>query len=166
MMTKKAAFTPEEWALLRVTPSFVAVGVTAADASGLFSAVREALAGAREVMTTLNAGKSIELFSEIAADRSTPKLPDIEALLGEGTNDQRLEHFKSAALERVASTMALVRAKATATEALAYHDLLIRVAERAAHASKEGSFLGFGGVRVSEKERAFIELVRKAAEPR
>src|SRR5262245_21263692 len=82
-MTKRAEFTPEEWTLLRVTPSFVAVGVSAADASGLFSSIREALAGAREVMTTLNAGKSIELFSEIAADRSSPTLPYIDTLLGQ-----------------------------------------------------------------------------------
>jgi hypothetical protein len=162
-MTKRAEFTPEEWTLLRVTPSFVAVGVSAADASGLFSSIREALAGAREVMVTLNAKKGIELFSEIAADRSAPKLPDVDALLGEGSNEQQMERFKSAALERVRQTMALVRHKTSAAEGEAYRDLLLRVAERAAHASKEGSFLGIGGVRVSDKERAFIDLVRKAA---
>jgi len=37
------------------------------------------------------------------------------------------------------------------------------VAERAAGASKEGGFLGFGGVRVSDKEQAFIAEVRAAA---
>jgi len=162
-MTKRVEFTPEEWTLLRVTPSFVAVGVSAADASGLFSSIREALAGAREVMTTLNKKRDIELFSEIAADRSAPKLPDIDTLLGEGSNDQQMEHFKSAALERVTSSMALVRRKASTSETEAYRDLLFRVAERAAHASKEGGFFGIGGVRVSDKERAFIDLVKTAA---
>ena len=33
--------------------------------------------------------------------------------------------------------------------------------EKAAEASKEGGFLGFGGVRVSDKEQAFITEVRK-----
>jgi hypothetical protein len=37
------------------------------------------------------------------------------------------------------------------------------VAEQAANASKEGGFLGFGGVRVSDKEQAFISEVSKAA---
>ena len=32
----------------------------------------------------------------------------------------------------------------------------------AAEASKEGGFLGFGGVRVSDKEQAFITEVKKA----
>jgi hypothetical protein len=36
------------------------------------------------------------------------------------------------------------------------------VAEKAASASKEGGFLGFGGVRVSDKEQAFITEVKKA----
>jgi len=32
----------------------------------------------------------------------------------------------------------------------------VGVAQKAAEASKEGGFLGFGGVRVSDKEQAFI----------
>jgi hypothetical protein len=41
--------------------------------------------------------------------------------------------------------------------------MLADVAEKAAGASKEGGFLGFGGVRVSDKEQAFISEVKKAA---
>ena len=41
--------------------------------------------------------------------------------------------------------------------------MLVAVAEDAANAAKEGGFLGFGGVRVSDKERAFIDEVSKAA---
>ena len=38
--------------------------------------------------------------------------------------------------------------------------MLLGVAQQAAGASKEGGFLGFGGVRVSDKEKAFIAEVK------
>ena len=41
--------------------------------------------------------------------------------------------------------------------------MLADVAEKTAGASKEGGFLGFGGVRVSDKVQAFISEVEKAA---
>ena len=41
--------------------------------------------------------------------------------------------------------------------------MLADVAEKAAGASKEGGFLGVRGVRVSDKEQAFINEVKKAA---
>jgi hypothetical protein len=41
---------------------------------------------------------------------------------------------------------------------------LLRVAERATNAAMEGGFLGFAGVRVSDKERAFIGAVRESAD--
>jgi hypothetical protein len=41
--------------------------------------------------------------------------------------------------------------------------MLVDIAQKAADASTEGGFLGFGGVRVSDKEKAFIAEVAKAA---
>jgi hypothetical protein len=66
-------------------------------------------------------------------------------------------------LERVKSAVALVASKASSAEAEAYRQMLVGVAERAAEASKEGGFLGFGGVRVSDKEQAFITEVKAAS---
>jgi len=162
-MTDRNAFTTDEWTLLRVTPSFVAVGVVAADASGLFASLKETLAGANEVGAALDANSDLELFRALAADRSTPAVPDVERLLGDGSKDVQLQNFKTAALERVSATVGILNRKATPTEADAYRRLLARVAQRAADAAKEGGFLGIGGVRVSDKERAFIDLVSNAA---
>ena len=44
-MATQATFTTEEWALLRILPSLVAGGVSAADPSGIFGTVKEAAAG-------------------------------------------------------------------------------------------------------------------------
>ena len=162
-MTHRSAFTADEWTLLRVTPSFVAVGVVAADASGLFASLKETLAGVNEASAALGSSSDLELFQALAADRSAPAVPDVEPLLGDGPKDTQLENFKAAVLERVSAVVELLNHKASATETDAYRRLLVRVAQRAASAAKEGGFLGIGGVRVSEKERAFIEMVSRSA---
>jgi hypothetical protein len=162
-VTHRSAFTADEWTLLRVTPSFVAVGVVAADASGLFASLKETLAGVNEVSDALGSSPDLELFRALAADRSAPAVPDVEPLLGDGPKDAQLENFKTAVLERVSAVIELLNQKASATETDAYRRLLVRVAQRAASAAKEGGFLGIGGVRVSEKERAFIEMVSRSA---
>jgi len=41
-MTAQAAFTPEEWSLLRIVPPLVTAGVSASDPGGLIGALKEA----------------------------------------------------------------------------------------------------------------------------
>jgi hypothetical protein len=162
-MATKDTFTSDEWTLLRIAPSFVSVGISAADPSGLFSSIKEVVAGANRTMTTLHANNRLELFAALAADRSIPGVPDVDALVGRGTREQQLQSFRRAALERVTSATAVIAAKASPAEADAYRNMLVAVAEEAANAAKEGGFLGIGGVRVSEKERTFIDEVSRAA---
>lgn len=162
-MANKETFTAEEWTLLRLTPSLVAGGTAAADPSGLFSSIKESLAGAKGVAGALKANSGLELFAALAADRSIPGMPDPKALLGEGSREQQMQSLKTAVLERVKAASALAASKATPGEVEAYKKMLVSVAEQAAQASKEGGFLGFGGVRVSDKEQAFIAEVKAAA---
>ena len=44
-MTTQAAFTPQEWTLLRTVPALVASGVAAADPGGILGGMKEAFAG-------------------------------------------------------------------------------------------------------------------------
>jgi hypothetical protein len=162
-MAKHDAFTGEEWTLLRLAPSLVSGGTAAADPSGIFSSIREAAAGAGAMAESFQAGSALELLSSMAADKSIPGMPDPKTLLGEGSREQQMANFKSAVLERVRQAVALVGQKASPAEADAYKAMIVNVAEKAAGASKEGGFLGFGGVRVSDKEQAFINEVKKAA---
>jgi hypothetical protein len=162
-MAKQDAFTAEEWTLLRLAPSLVAGGTAAADPSGLFSSLKESLAGAKGMAEAFKTNSGLELFTALAADRSIPGMPDPKALLGEGSREQQMVNLKNAVLERVKSAVALVAAKAAPAEADAYRQMLVGVAQQAADASKEGGFLGFGGVRVSDKEKAFIAEVKSAA---
>ena len=162
-MAKQDDFTAEEWTLLRLAPSLVSTGMTAADPSGLFASIKEAAAGAEGMVEAFKANSGLEMFGALAGDRSIPGIPDPKTLLGEGTREQQMANLKTAVLERVKSAVDLVARKASPAEADAYRTMLANVAEKAANAAKEGGFLGFGGVRVSDKEQAFITEVKKAA---
>jgi hypothetical protein len=162
-MAKQDAFTSEEWTLIRLAPSLVAGGTAAADPSGIFASIKEAAAGAREMMEELKSNSGLELFAALAADRSIPGMPDPRSIVGEGSRDQQMQNFRNAVLERVKSAADLVARKASPAEAAAYRKMLVDVADKAASASKEGGFLGFGGVLVSDKEQAFIAQVKQAA---
>lgn len=161
-MANQTSFTPDEWTLLRTVPSFVAGGVSAADPSGIFSSVKEATAGMRGMLESLTTGKHIELFSAMVADRSMPAMPDARSLLGEGARDQQLANLKTAVLAKIRDASDLVARKASADEATAYKDMIYAVADKAANASNEGGFLGFGGVRVSAAEQSFLNEVKVA----
>ena len=162
-MAKQDAFTPEEWTLVRLAPSMVSGGVAAADPSGIFASIKEAASGAQGMAEAYKANSGLELFAALSADRSMPGMPDPKTFLGEGSREQQIQNFKSAVLDRVKSASDLVARKSSPAEADAYRKMLVAVAEKAANASKEGGFLGFGGVRVSDKESAFINEVKRAA---
>ena len=162
-MAKQDAFTSDEWSLLRLAPALVAGGVSAAEPSGIFSSIKEAAAGAGALMESYKSGNGLELMSSMAADRSMPAMPDPKSLLGEGSRDQQMQNLKTAVLGKIREAVDVVSKKASPEEANAYRQLFVAVADKAAGASKEGGFLGFGGVRVSANEQAFIEEVKKAA---
>ena len=54
----------------------------------------------------------------------------------------------------------IVAAKATAEESSAFGTWLVTAAEGAAAAAKEGGFMGFGAVQVSEGEQAMLQQLR------
>ena len=161
-MAKQDTFTTDEWTLLRMAPTLVTGGMAAADPSGLFGSAKEAVAGAQGMAEAFKAHSGLELFAALAADRSIPGKPD-PALLGEGTVDQQLQNFKDAVLERVKAAVDVVTCKGSSAEAEAYKTMLVSVADKVANASMEGGFLGFGGVRFSDKEQAFMTELKRAA---
>jgi len=161
-MATQSAFTTEEWALLRIVPSFVAGGVSAADPSGIFGAIKESASAVREMVESLKEDSTLELMGAMLADRSIPGMPDPRTLVGEGSREQQMENFKAAVLGRVREAANLVSQKASPEEAKAYKQMVMDVAEKAANAAKEGGFLGFGGVLVSTAEESFLNEVRAA----
>jgi hypothetical protein len=160
-MAKKDVFTADEWTLLRIAPLMLSGGMAAADPSGFFSSLKESFAGASGMAEAFKSNSALELFAALAEDRSMPDTPDTKSMLGEGSREQKMQNFKTVVLAKAKDAAALVASKGTPAEADAYRDMLVSVTEKAANASKEGGFLGFGGVRVSDKEQAFITEVRR-----
>ena len=136
--------------------------VSAADPSGIFASIKEATAGMRGMIESLQQGSKIELLGAMLADKSMPGIPDLKTLIGEGTREQQMANLKSAVLTRIKEAANLVSRKATPEEAKAYKQMIMGVAEKAATASKEGGFLGFGGVLVSNAEQSFLNEVKGA----
>ena len=69
--------------------------------------------------------------------------------------------MKATALNELRSVSELLKAKAP-DEAAAFNAWLQEVAQKAAEAGKEGGFLGFGGVAVSETEKATLSEISAA----
>ncbi|MBP1597794.1 MAG: hypothetical protein H6Q05_3171 [Acidobacteria bacterium] len=161
-MTAQAAFTAEEWTLLRILPPLVSSGVAAADPSGIIGSIKEAAAGMTGMYKSLQQSSNLELLNAMLADRSMPGIPDSKTLIGEGSSEQQIANLKSAVLTRITEAVSLLSRKATPDEVQAYKQMLLSVAEKAAGASKEGGFLGFGGVRVSDAEQSFLNQVKGA----
>jgi hypothetical protein len=135
-------FTGEEWALLRLAPALVSGGVGATDPSGLFTSIEEAAASVQgRVRAFRRNGRGLKLFCALAADCSAPGLPDAKTLLGEGSCEQQMHHFKTTALERVQAAVDLVARKGSPAEAKAYRQMIVALVEKVANGSSEHAFV-------------------------
>ena len=131
-----------------------------ADPSGLIGTVKEAFYGMSSMMESYKQSAQLELIGALLADKNMPTMPDRGALLGEGSKEQQFENLKTAVLGKVREALALLGTKASPEELAAYKQMIAKVAEETANASKEGGFLGFGGERVSAGEQAFLDQVK------
>ena len=77
-----------------------------------------------------------------------------------------LSDFKPQARERIVEELRavsdLVTSKATPEEAAAFKQWLLTAAQAAADAAKEGGFMGFGAIQVSEGETKMLDQLRAA----
>lgn len=161
-MAGKADFTPEEWARIVASPMVAGMAITAADPSGPWGLLQEGVAGGRSLLDAKQAAAANPLAKAVAEDITNA---DTRA----AARDRMQAHFRGAqvgemkgkAIEELRSVAALVDAKA-AQDAVGFKAWLRDTAQRAAEAAKEGGFLGFGGVAVSEAERATLAEISAA----
>jgi hypothetical protein len=152
-MATEADFTPEQWQALREAPAAASMLITLADVSGpggLFQEAAAMLKAAAESGAQSGSPLVRQLAEQLKGTR--PDLPDVP---------KDRAQAKAALIDQCTRAAAIVSEK-DAEEAVAYKTWLVGVARSTAEAAKEGTFLGFGGTKVSEAEAGAINELAAA----
>jgi hypothetical protein len=154
-MTSKASFTDDEWERVRRAPMVAGMAITIADPGGPIEILKEGTATLRAATVPPS---QEELLAAVALD--------IQAMVQQKQNPARNFKLTGAAtagteiLDELRAVDAIVAAKATPEETQAFRGWLVIAAQAAADAAKEGGFMGFGAVEVSEGEQAMLDQLR------
>ena len=161
-MASKADFSAEEWKQLLESPMLASIAVTAAEPSGLWGMLKESFAaGGRLAKAKTDAGTN-QLVKAVVTD--------FESGEGRGAARDGLQarlkgskpgEAKDKAVEGLRQVAALVDAKAP-NDAAAFKAWLQSISQHVAEAANEGGFLGFGGVQVSDAEKATLAEIAQA----
>lgn len=158
-MAVKSDFSPVEWKRVAQSPLLAGFAVSAADPSGFVGLVQEAFA----------AGQSLSQAKNEAGEGGLAKAVATELLTASGRAEARegvrtivqgagLDEIKQRALDALRETAAILDARAPA-EARSFKTWLLEIAEKVAEAGNEDTFLGFGGIRMSAREKATLDEI-------
>ena len=155
-MTTKTDYTEQEWELLLRAPVLAGSYIMIADLS--VTALGKEMKGMYEAMVSSVAPIEAEdLITALVADikaraENKEKLPELETADDADPQAQ--------VLEQLGQALAILEEKAP-QEKEGFSVWLMGVAQATAEAGKEGGFLGIGAVRVSDKEKAALEELRR-----
>ena len=156
-MTAKSDFNEDEWSRVVRAPLVAGMAISLADPGGPIEMAKESMA---TVKRATNPPSREQLLAEVALE--------IQAMTQErhnplsGFKPTGGQHAGDQVLEELRAVQALVADKATPEEAEAFGRWLVDAAQAAADAAKEGGFMGFGSVQVSEREQVMLDQVRAA----
>jgi hypothetical protein len=160
-MTDKSNFTPEEWKLFLQSVIAAGIAVTAAEPSGLWGLLKESFAGGTELAKAKMDPGANALIKAVVADFSTAEGSAARDGLKNTFKGSKPAEIKDKCIEILRQTAAIVDAKAPA-DATALKNWLQQISQHVAEASKEGGFLGVGGVPVSDAEKATLTEISSA----
>jgi len=144
-MTSKADFTPEEWELVLEGPPSAGMLVITAQRGGM---LRETIEMAKAYAEARQHHGQSELLDEIVSAR--PKM--------DHTRYHSLDELKEHSLGHLRDAVALLEAKSTPEEVDEYKRFILNLADKVAHAHREGH----GEAAVSDAERAAIAAITEA----
>jgi hypothetical protein len=159
-MTIRDSFTPEEWTDVALAPILASFAVTAADPSGLIGLFRESSATAWS-MKAMKEPAGTLASAIVAAYEDAEARGAMRGAVQELARGKKPAEASAAAVARLGEAARIVAAKAPA-EADAFRAWISETAKSVAEASKEGGFLGFGGVKISETERMTLGDIDRA----
>ncbi|WP_134498848.1 hypothetical protein [Microvirga pakistanensis] len=161
-MADKTSFTPDEWARVVASPMVASMAITAADPSGLWGLLKEAMSGGWALLEVKQGSQQNALVKAVADDITTPETRNAARdRMQAQFKGAQLGELKGRAIEELRAVSALVDTKAP-EDAVGFKGWLNEVARKAAEAGTEGGFLGFGGVYVSDAERATLAEIATA----
>src|SRR5262244_3741507 len=155
-MPDKSTFTPDEWKLLLESVMMAGIAVSAAEPSGLWGLLKESFAEGNALMTAkLDPGTDALIKAVVADFETTDGRSTARDGLKQKFTGSKPSEIKAKCIETLRQAGAVVDAKALG-DAAAFKGWLRQISQHVAEASKEGGFLGIGGVRVSEAEKATL----------
>ena len=160
-MADKQSFTPEEWSKILMSPTIAGMAVTAADPGGLWGMLKESFASGSALVAAKTDPDANPLTKAVVADFETADARgQIKEALQERFAGAKPGDLVPRALESLAEVSQILDAK-TPEDAAAFKAWLQGISQKVAEASKEGGFLGFGGIQVSDAEKATLADIQK-----
>ena len=161
-MTDKSAFTPDEWKLVLCSPMLAGMAITLSDPSGLWGTLKESVASANALKAAKQDDDSILIARTIASEFETSEGRTIARdSIKQELKGKTPQEAKQAALDGLKRVSEILKSKAPA-DAADFKEWLKTVADNTAKASSEGGFMGFGGVLVSDAEKATLSEIDSA----
>ena len=162
-MADKTTFTPDEWKQITESVMMASMAVTAADPSGLWGLLKESFAGGSALVQAKSDASANSLVKAVADDFATS---DGQKRVREGVQQKlsgkKPAEVKAASIDALRQVSGLLDTKAPA-DAAAFKSWLRQISQRVADAANEGGgLLGFGGVPVSEAEKATLSEISGA----
>jgi hypothetical protein len=158
-MSRKQNFTSEEWTKLLQSMVLTSMAVSAADPNGLWGTIREAFASRSAIKANYATN---ELVKEVIEDfESSEGRACVQESLRTWVTGTAPSDVVQRSLETLREVGNLLDTKAPG-DAVAFRAWLNNISQQVAEASIEGGFLGIGGVRVSDSEKATLADIVKA----
>jgi hypothetical protein len=157
-MTSQADYTPDEWKSILQAPAMAGMVVMLTGQSGPFQMVKEMLAVGKALAEAEKQNSANALIKALVEAAKTTKPADLQP----AQKFTSVEEAHGYALEQCRQVGALVSQKASSQEAQEFKHWLVSVGQKVAEAAKEGGFLGFGGVQVTEEEKAAVNQLATA----
>jgi hypothetical protein len=161
-MANKLNFTPEEWIQVLESVMLAGMAVSAADPNGLWGMTKEAFANRSALNASKLDAESNELIKAVIDDYESKegRSTILEALRKRVAGAEPADILQRS-LDELREVSAILNASAP-HDAAAFKVLLLGISQRVADAAMEHTFLGLGGVRVSDAEKATLANIANA----
>jgi len=154
-MTTKSKFTEQEWKKLLQAPGAAGIYIMMADPNFVIGSIKEAFAVSAGILAKEKESNG-ELLTALLAEFKEKEMLKQAQLKFEKKD---LDTIKRTSFDALAQAAEILDQKAPLEQAAEIKGWLHEVSVKTANAAKEGGFLGFGGTKVSEKEKTALREI-------